>query len=69
MIKRNMVEIELAEDELREAVVEYLKRKGIECNGNEIVFDRDHVMDFVSCSEKLSVYSYTCKVKGLENRE
>lgn len=67
MKKRNVVDVELDEEELKAAVSEYLGRKGIECQPKDVCFERKIMEDYSSCIMKGISHTYCCNARGVES--
>lgn len=67
MKKRNVVDVELDEEELKVAVSEYLGRKGIECKPKDVCFEQKLMEDYSSCIAKEISITYCCNARGVES--
>lgn len=66
MIKNNIIQVELSEDEMKKAVVEYLSRKEIVCNPEDVRFEQKIVKDSSSCITGGTSHTYSCQARGIE---
>lgn len=52
MNARNLIQVELTEDEIKEAIVEYLSKKEFVCNSEDVCFMNKGVQNFYSCQAR-----------------
>ena len=70
MEKRNVIEVELNESEVKEAVKEYLEKRKVDVKENEITFEKGVAssIDF-PYGGIVWVPQIICKVIGIEKKE
>lgn len=70
MEKRNVIEVELNESEIKEAVKEYLEKRKVDVRKDEVIFEKGDTYSFTfSEGGYTCIPQMICKVKGIERKE